>query len=87
MAECKSLIPVEVTRTADFGYPAGAYVTVKQGGGITIHEIYYAGAPLTDFDNAPNGTILYDTTNGNIYQKRGTLGLADGTWKYQAINT
>jgi hypothetical protein len=70
------------TRSPDevYSYPATAYVLAHQGGGIEVHEIWYAGAPAALFDNAPNGSVCHDTTNNAFYQKGGTLGLKDGSW-------
>ena len=87
MAPSKGIFPVEVTNIAGFGYPADCHVTVKQNDTISVHEIFYSAAPAALFNSAPNGSILWDVVNGNIYQKRGALGASDGIWKAQAINT
>jgi hypothetical protein len=87
MGAAKGIFPVETTNIAGFGYPVNCHVTVKQNDEIQIHEIFYSAAPAALFDNAPNGSILWDVVAGNVYQKRGALGASNGTWKYQAINT
>lgn len=87
MSAAQFMRSVHATRPENFGYPADCHVSVDQDADIQIHTIYYGAAPGVLFANAPNGSILYDNVNGNVYQKRGVLGLKDGTWKYQAINT
>lgn len=69
-------------RLNDYGYPVAQTVLVEvvQGDGYEIHEIYYHGAPGSDFDNAPNGSKLFDLTNRRRYVKIGQLGLSDGDW-------
>lgn len=71
----------------EFGYPATALVFPIYTAAYLFHLIWYGAAPSTNFASAPNGSMLWDFVNGNIYQKRGTIGLTNGTWKAQAINT
>jgi hypothetical protein len=62
-------------------YPATASVHVMQSDLGTVHHIYYAGVPSTDFANAPNSSVLFDNTNGDAYIKLGAVGSGiGGTW-------
>lgn len=65
-----------------FSYPATAYVRPNNvGTGAIFHEIRYAGAPSTLFANAPNGSSLVDTTNGDMWIKTLAVGSGiNGTW-------
>jgi hypothetical protein len=60
-----------------FGYPATANVAVFNGGvsGNGMHLIQYTADPAALFNNAPNGSICVDTTNGDWYIKT-----AAATW-------
>lgn len=70
-----------------YGYPADAYFIPAQSDGATIHMIFYAGAPAALFNNAPNGSVLFNTTAGathlHIKDKAPGTGI-DGTWRQTA---
>ena len=87
MAKAKGIFPVEITNIAGFGYPDDSLVTVFQNDTVQIHYIEYSAAPGVLFANAPNGSKLWDNTNGNLYHKRGAMGAIDGTWYHQAVNS
>ena len=78
---------VVVDYATEYSYPSTALVHEFGNGSYFFHLIWYGGSPGSSFNSAPNGSMLWDFVNGNIYQKRGTLGLTNGTWKGQAINT
>lgn len=78
---------VAVDYNAEYGYPATALVQEMGNHDYFFHVIFYGAAPSTDFAKAPNGSIIYDFVNGDVHQKRGTLGLTNGTWYKQAIAT
>jgi hypothetical protein len=65
-----------------YGYPATAMVSQAQNETLKVHTIYYPGANGGLFANAPNGSILFNTTAGagHIEIKTGTLGAKDGAW-------
>ena len=79
--------PVSYNRSPEemFGYPATAIVTAFQNETVEIHFIWYGAAPAALFNNAPNGSFLWDGTNFNLYVKSGTPGAKDGTWKTEAL--
>lgn len=87
--------PHDRTVQTEYSYPANCYVkeyfcpTSDDPNGIPFHEIVYAGAPSTSFNNAPNGSRLWNPSGAagaNLWIKVGTVGksngvvLTDGTW-------
>ena len=60
-----------------FGYPATADVFVLNGGiaGNGRHMIWYGAAPAALFNNAPLGSVCFDTANGDAY-----IMTAAATW-------
>jgi hypothetical protein len=81
-----NLVPVPNPRLSDYGYPATALVEEVSGDGYTFHRIRYTAAPAALFDNAPNGSELFDTTNSALYWKNGTYGKADGSWVSETLS-
>lgn len=89
----KILVPVQNVATGNLDFPAAALVlplnsenakpclVIDQAGAANIAASYY--------DDLENGSIMFDLTASTcrIYVKTGTIGLRDGTWKYQAIAT
>jgi len=58
-----------------YSYSAESYVRVSkcldsEGTVREIHEIWYPGVPSSSTHaNAPDGSVCYDTTNGDVYIK------------------
>lgn len=51
-----------------YGFPATADVFLLSGGTTGGRMlIWYAGAPAALFNNAPLGSVCFDTTNGDAY--------------------
>jgi hypothetical protein len=74
-------VPEPVDYEAAYSYPATSYIFPMQGSAGVVHLIWYAGAPSTLFDSAPNGSVLTDTTNGDTWVKTLAVGSgANGTW-------
>jgi hypothetical protein len=86
MALNQSLVPsIDVADLVlQMAYPATALVFELKVGLISIHLIWYTAAPAALFNNAPNGSVLFDRTNHHSYLKSGTVGAIDGTWN---VNT
>ncbi len=57
-----------------YNYPATADWAVLKGPNHEIHEIMYSAAPGSNFDKAPVGSRLTDTTNGVLYIKTASSG-------------
>lgn len=55
---------------------------VSEDGVFTTWHIYGAGAPSTDFNDAPNGSLYTDTTNYKLYIKT-----AAATWTVVGAQT
>jgi len=70
-----------------YGYPATATVLLKTQNDVgQWHVIIYAGAPASLFDNAPNGSMLINTTDSKFHVKIGAFGAADGTWTEEQLS-
>ncbi len=87
----KNLMIAPIERVSDYGLPATARFLALQGSdGIQTLIIIYDGAH-TDFPaTVPNGSLHIRPSGAgaaNIGIKAGTIGLTNGTWKTQAVNT
>lgn len=66
--------------TSGYNYPTTAYVLPfvglnGAGTALSFHMIWSIAAPGSDFNNAPNGSLLFDMTNFKAYLKT-----AASTW-------
>lgn len=67
--------------TSGYNYPTTAWVLPfvappnSAGTAFSFHLIWSIAAPGSDFNNAPNGSLLIDRTNFKAYIKT-----ADSTW-------
>jgi len=68
----------DAQKTNSWSYPTASDVIIKKGPNFEVHEIYYAGAPASLFDNAPLGSTLINTSSGIHYYKTAAAGT--GTW-------
>jgi len=76
-----SRVQAAIDVVVDLGYPATSFVEIIQWAGGTVHDIRYAGAPASLFNNAPNGSHFIDTTNSDTYVKSLAVGSGiDGSW-------
>lgn|GEM_PF-4585656 len=69
----------------EYSFPADCYVALwncstssRQAADQQIMIIRYAGEPAALFNNAPLGTMLFDTTNLKWHMKTAAKGT--GTW-------
>jgi len=65
-----------------YSYPATTYGYAVTGstdaGTWSYHVLHGTGAPSSDHDNAPNGSVYFDYTNKTSYVKAGAPGSGKG---------
>ena len=77
---------------AEWGFPEDCLVlrgnvstSDRQAKDKAMMFIIYAGAPGSNFNNAPLGAVLFDTSNYKTHIKTAAAGT--GTWKSSAAYT